>query len=55
MFSILENLASADNGLNDKVQQDYTLFSLVTPRDHESCHTATHISLQTSIPVTIDM
>ena len=46
MFSILENLASADNGLNDKVQQDYTLFSLVTPRDHETGPAAPHMSLQ---------
>ena len=46
MFSILEHLSS-DNGLNDKGKEDYSLFSLVTPCNHESCHTATHMSLQT--------
>ena len=38
---------ASDNGLNEKGQEDYTLFSLVTPYDHESCPAATHISLQT--------
>ena len=40
MFSILEQLAS-NNGLNDKGQEDYSLFSLVTPYNHESCPTTT--------------
>ena len=43
MFSILEDLAT-DNGLNDETQEDYSLFSLVTPYNHESCPTATHMN-----------
>ena len=46
MFSILEHLAT-DSGLNDETEEDYTLFSLVTPCDHESCPAATHMFLQT--------
>ena len=46
MFSILEQLASY-NELNDSGQEDYSLFSLVTPYNHESCPTAIHMSLQT--------
>ena len=46
MFSILEHLVT-DNGLKDKGQEDYSLFSLVTPCNPESCPTATHMSLQT--------
>jgi hypothetical protein len=35
-----------NNGLNDKSQGDYSLFSLVTPCDHESYPSNTHITLQ---------
>ena len=36
MYSILEHLES-DNEINDKGLEDYSPFSLETPRDHESC------------------
>ena len=53
MFSVLEQLTS-DNGLNDNGKDDYSVFSLVTPYNHESCPTAIHMSLQTSIPIPIN-
>ena len=36
MFSILEHLET-DNEMNDKGLEDYSLFSIETPCDYESC------------------